>query len=131
MAAVSLCGGLRIAFHCGPASRENGPGLVPGKLTYICEPCPFSPASRDDHPPRLFEPAPPCRWMFASANPWVINPRSGENLHEPRADGGRADQPRRTRLRHFFSPLERAHHLPDRTGRGWHVDAGRRAIVVS
>src|SRR5271156_3844193 len=65
-----------------------------------------------------------------SANPWVTNARSRRNLYEPRADGGRADQPRRARLRHFFAPAERAYHLPDRAGRGRHVDAGRRAAVV-
>jgi len=31
----------------------------------------------------------------------------------------------------FLAPAERAHHLSDRTGRGWHVDAGGRAASVS
>src|SRR6266576_2933787 len=69
--------------------------------------------------------------MYVSANLWVTNARSGRNLHEPRADGGRADQPRRTRLRYFFSPLEGAHHLRHRSGRGRHVDAHGRAASVS
>src|ERR1700757_2824634 len=69
--------------------------------------------------------------MSASANPWVTNARSGRNLHATRADGGRADQPRRAGLRHFLAPPETAHRLRDRTGRGWHVDADRRATAVS
>src|ERR1044072_5596185 len=71
-----------------------------------------------------------CRWMFASAcsllTLGVTNECSRYNLHEPRSDGGRADQPRRTRLRHFLAAPERAHHLRDRSGRRWHVDAGCR-----
>jgi len=31
----------------------------------------------------------------------------------------------------FFAPAEGAHHLFDRTGRGWHVDPGGRAASVS
>src|SRR4030088_873538 len=80
--------------------------------------------------PGKFQPVLSCRRMFAPANPWVINARSGGNLHEPRADGGRTDQPRRTRLRHFLAPPERAHHLRDRTGRGWHVDANGGTAAV-
>ncbi len=42
---------------------------------------------------------------------------------EPRAHGGRADQPRRARLRHLLAPAEGADHLPDRAGRGRHGGA--------
>src|ERR1700710_2834527 len=73
--------------------------------------------------------------MFAPTNlptnPWVIHARSGGNLHEPRADGGRADQPRRTGLRYLFTLAERADHLRHRSDRGWHVDADGRATAVS
>src|SRR4030081_1434184 len=69
--------------------------------------------------------------MDVRLQPWVTNARSGGNLHEPRADGGRADQPRRTGLRYLFAAAEGAHHLPPRSDRGWHVDADGRATAVS
>ena len=41
--------------------------------------------------------------------------RSGRDLRQqPGADGGRADRPRRARLRHLLPPAEGADHLPDR-----------------
>src|SRR5215469_14303698 len=44
-----------------------------------------------------------------------VNERPSRSLHEqPGADGGRADQPRRARLRHLFAPVEGADHLPRR-----------------
>src|SRR5690349_10044188 len=71
------------------------------------------------------------RPLDTSANSWVTNARSGGNLHEPGANGGRTDQPWRTGLRYFLAPLEGAHRLRDRGGRGWDVDADRRPAFVS
>ena len=127
----SLCRGLRKSASTAvdsersnrlrPCRRANWPISVSSVL--------LSPASRDVRPRpanlacRL---ASSCRWTSASANPWVTNARSGRNLHEPRADGGRTDQPRRTRLRHLLAPAEGAHHLRDRP-----VEDGMSTLTVA
>ena len=139
--AVAMRGGCKSASTAANSSASTrscgrvGPALWPGNWPISVSLSFKSCITGRSSAPGKFSADLPCRWMFASANLpitiWVTNARSRRNLHEPRADGGRADQPRRTRLRHFFAPAEGAHHLRDRTGRGRHVDAGRGAAAVS
>ncbi len=60
----------------------------------------------------------------------MIHARSGRNLHEPRANGGRTDQPGRACLRYLFAPAERAHHFRNRSRRGSHGGIDLHAAVV-
>src|ERR1700692_3922307 len=100
----------RIPHAIDPVLWPGRPGLVVGKLAYICEPVCHVLHHGTFVPARQIQGI--CLADGCSSPPsylptiWVTNARSRRNLHATRADGGRTDQSRRTRLRHFFAPAE-------------------------
>ena len=55
---------------------------------------------------------------------------ASRSAHAARPDGGRADQPRRTRLRHLLAPAEGQHHLHRHADRRQRREPGDRADAV-
>ena len=96
-----------------PTPEEGSPRAEAGQAEARAEPAAGQLASWSPAPDSAYL----CRTSLGPEGDGHDGSRSGRDLRQHAgADGGRADRPRRARLRHLFAPAEGADHLPDRAG---------------